>query len=50
MDQVRKVMRTRHYSLRTEQAYGDWIQWFIVFHRRTPVPPAAGANLLRFFS
>ena len=25
-------MRTRRYSLRTEQAYLDWIRRFILFH------------------
>ena len=27
-------MRTRRYSLRTEQAYVDWIRRFILFHRK----------------
>lgn len=27
-------MRTRHYSVRTEEAYIGWIRRFIVFHRR----------------
>ena len=32
MDQVREVMRLKHYSLRTEQAYRQWIKRFIFFH------------------
>src|SRR5437879_8182737 len=32
MEQVRTFMRTRRYSLRTEQAYLDWIRRFILFH------------------
>lgn len=32
MDEFRRVMRLHHYSLRTEQAYGDWIKRFIWFH------------------
>jgi hypothetical protein len=32
IDQVRDVMRLKHYSLRTEQTYWDWIQRFIRFH------------------
>lgn len=32
LDQLRTFMRTRHYSLRTEQAYLDWIRRFILFH------------------
>jgi integron integrase len=34
LDQVRAVTRTKHYSLRTEQAYTDWIRRFIVFHSK----------------
>jgi integron integrase len=33
LDQVRDVMRLKHYSLRTERAYCDWIRRFIRFHR-----------------
>lgn len=32
LDQVRQVLRTNHYSLRTEEAYVDWIKRFILFH------------------
>ena len=32
MDEFRRVMRLHHYSLRTEQAYADWIKRFIWFH------------------
>ena len=36
-------MRYRHYSLRTEQAYVDWIRRFILFHRkRHPAEREAG--------
>ncbi len=31
LEQVRDVMRFKHYSLRTERAYGDWIERFIRF-------------------
>jgi len=34
LDRVRAAIRVRHYSLRTEQAYTDWIRRFIVFHGR----------------
>lgn len=33
LDQVRDVMRLKHYSLRTERTYCDWITRFIRFHR-----------------
>src|SRR4051812_4800298 len=32
LDQVRAVLRFKHYSIRTEEAYVDWIKRFILFH------------------
>lgn len=32
LDQVREAIRVRHFSLRTEQAYVQWIKRFILFH------------------
>jgi integron integrase len=32
VDRVREVMRLKHYSLRTERTYWDWIQRFIRYH------------------
>ncbi len=32
LDQVREVMRLRHYSIRTERAYCDWVQRYVHFH------------------
>jgi integron integrase len=32
LDRVRESRRTKHYSIRTEQAYVDWIRRFILFH------------------
>lgn len=38
LDQVRDVLRKRHYSIRTEQAYVDWIKRYIFFHgKRHPL-------------
>ena len=34
LDQVRQHLRVRHYSIRTEQAYTDWIKRFILFHNK----------------
>jgi site-specific recombinase XerD len=34
LDQVRDAIRLRHYSIRTEQAYTDWIKRFIRFHNK----------------
>ena len=32
LDRVRDSIRSRHYSLRTEQSYSHWIRRFILFH------------------
>ncbi len=32
--QVREVIRTRHYSLSTEQTYVQWVRRFILFHNK----------------
>ena len=32
LDQVRYAIRTKHYSIRTEEAYVQWIRRFILFH------------------
>src|SRR5437660_12721418 len=32
LEQVREVMRLRHYSIRTEQCYCDWIRRYVKFH------------------
>ena len=33
LDQVRAVMRRRHYAYRTEETYINWIKRFIRFHQ-----------------
>ena len=33
LDQLREVMRVKHYSLRTEEAYGQWVRRYLKFHR-----------------
>jgi hypothetical protein len=32
LDQVRQAIRRKHYSIRTEDAYENWIRRFIFFH------------------
>jgi hypothetical protein len=34
LDRVRDKVRLKHYSIRTETAYVDWIRRFVVFHNR----------------
>src|SRR5437870_8879416 len=33
LEQVKEVMRLRHYSIRTEQCYCDWIRRYVRFHQ-----------------
>ena len=33
LEQTRDVLRLKHYSLRTERSYCDWIKRFIHFHQ-----------------
>jgi Phage integrase, N-terminal SAM-like domain/Phage integrase family len=33
LDQVRQMMRVRHYAVRTEECYAQWVERFIRFHR-----------------
>lgn len=32
LDSVRRVIRTLHYSIRTEQSYVSWIRQYIMYH------------------
>jgi site-specific recombinase XerD len=34
LDQVRAVLRRKHYSLRTEEAYVGWVKRFVLFHQK----------------
>jgi len=34
LDQLREAIRARHYSIRTENVYCDWVRRFILFHNK----------------
>jgi integron integrase len=34
LDQVREKIRLKHYSIRTEHAYVDWVKRFVLYHGR----------------
>lgn len=34
LDQVRQIIRVKHYSLRTEESYINWIKRFIFFNNK----------------
>jgi site-specific recombinase XerD len=48
LDQVRHRIRLKHYSIRTEQAYVDWIRRYIHFHGKRH-PAAMGALEIEAF-
>ena len=48
LEQVRAAIRFKHYSLRTEQSYLDWIKRFILFHGKRH-PKTLGAAEVRAF-
>ena len=48
LDRVRHLIRARHYSPRTEEAYVHWIRRYIVFHRKTH-PSEMGAGEISTF-
>jgi integron integrase len=43
LDQVREAIRVKHYSIRTEKTYVDWIKRFILFHGKRH-PQSMGAE------
>jgi integron integrase len=50
LDQVRAAIRLRHYSLRTEEAYVQWIKRFILFHGKRHPRDMGKDELSRFLS
>src|SRR5262245_469726 len=48
LEQVRVVIRAKHYRLRTEDTYVQWIRRFILFHDKRH-PQAMGAAEVRQF-
>jgi site-specific recombinase XerD len=49
-DRMVEVLRTRHYSRRTEQAYIHWIRRFILFHARAHPRELAEGDVNRFLT
>jgi len=48
LDQMRNVIRLKHMSLRTEEAYVSWVKRFILFHDKRH-PADMGADDIRAF-
>ncbi len=50
LDRVRQHLRARHYSIRTEQAYIDWIRRFILFHGKRHPNEMGEAEIAAFLT
>ena|SRR6266508_410285 len=50
LDQVREVLRMKHYSIRTEQAYVNWIKRYIFFHNKRHPAEMGEAEIRSFVS
>jgi integron integrase len=50
LDQVRKALRVRHYSYRTEQQYVAWIRRFIIFNARQHPMKLSGPDVEAFLT
>ena len=50
LDQVRDVIRKKYYSIRTEQAYVDWIKRYILFHQKRHPKDMGENEIARFIS
>jgi len=48
LDQVKQVMRLKHYSLRTEQSYVYYIRPYILFHNKRH-PQEMGVDEIRAY-
>jgi site-specific recombinase XerD len=50
LDEIRTLLRFKHYSLRTEEAYLGWIKLFILFHRKRHPKEMSAEEVTAFLS
>lgn len=50
VDKLRKELRLRHYSLRTEDVYADWVRRFALFHGLAPLEDLGEESIVQFLS
>ena len=48
LDQVRERVRLKHYSIRTEKSYVDWIKRYVLFHGKRHPRDMGAAHFERF--
>jgi integron integrase len=50
LDQARDLIRLKHYSIRTEQAYLGWIKQYIIFHKKRHPSEMGSAEVSQFLT
>ena len=50
LDQVREKLRVKHYAIRTEQTYVDWIRRYIMFHDKRHPKDLGAADVEAFLT
>jgi site-specific recombinase XerD len=50
LEEVRDLIRTRHYSLSTEEAYINWIRQYIVFHNKRHPAEMGATEVSKFLT
>jgi integron integrase len=50
LDQLRREIRVRHYSIRTEHTYADWVKRFIFFHNKRHPKDMGAAEINEYLS
>ena len=50
LEQVQNLIRTRHYSYRTEQTYSHWIKQYIFFHGKRHPAEMGAAEVSEFLT
>jgi hypothetical protein len=50
LDQLRRCLRDKHYSLRTERVYVYWARWYIHFHGLRHPADMGGPEIHAFLS
>jgi integron integrase len=50
LDQLRDAIRLKHYSIRTETAYVDWVKRFILFHHKRHPKDMGPAEITAFLT
>ncbi len=50
IQEVRDLIRTLHYSLRTEETYANWIKQYILFHKKRHPAEMGAAEVTQFLT